>query len=312
MGLRPTIRNWVELQPCWTLASVVQLAMKVESQQTRSNNRQNQMDRGQVQIGAYNGQGGSTQKIETGPSSSGPAPYSQGRGQNRGSGTPNFNPGGRDITSKYVGEKMKCYKCGKEGHKSAECRKKNANLLVNEEVEDFEAAYENGVNINEENLLEFTEDEVLYDDKDLPALVVRRAMLAPKAIEAKPQRNNIFRTRYSAHGRLCNVIIDGGSCENFVSKEMVTKLNLVMQPHPKPYKVVWFKKGGEVKVTHQCLVPFSIGKNYSDKVLCDVVDMEACHILLGRPWQYDNKTVHLGEKNIYAFYKDGVKVVLAQ
>jgi hypothetical protein len=46
--------------------------------------------------------------------------------------------------------------------------------------------------------------------------------------------------------------------------------------------------------------------------MCDVVPMDACHILLGRPWQYDRKTVHNGLKNTYSFVKDGVKVVLAQ
>ncbi|RVW78777.1 Retrovirus-related Pol polyprotein from transposon 297 [Vitis vinifera] len=29
-----------------------------------------------------------------------------------------------------------------------------------------------------------------------------------------------------------------------------------------------------------------------------------------RPWQFDNKTVHHGEKNVYAFYKNGLKEVL--
>lgn len=32
---------------------------------------------------------------------------------------------------------------------------------------------------------------------------------------------------------------------------------------------------------------------------------------LGRPWKFDNKTVHHREKNIYAFFKNEVKVVLA-
>ena len=48
-----------------------------------------------------------------------------------------------------------------------------------------------------------------------------------------------------------------------------------------------------------------------DKVLCDVVEMEACHLLLSRPWKFDNKIAHHGEKNVYAFYKIGLKVVLA-
>ena len=39
--------------------------------------------------------------------------------------------------------------------------------------------------------------------------------------------------------------------------------------------------------------------------------MKACHLLLGRLWQFDNKIVHHGKKNAYAFYKNGLKVVLA-
>ena len=38
--------------------------------------------------------------------------------------------------------------------------------------------------------------------------------------------------------------------------------------------------------------------------------MDAYHLLLGRPWQYDKKVIHDGEKNSYTFLKDGTKVVL--
>ena len=41
-------------------------------------------------------------------------------------------------------------------------------------------------------------------------------------------------------------------------------------------------ENGELRVDKQVEIKFSIG-NYKDKVLCDVVPMEACHILLGRP-----------------------------
>ncbi|OMO68240.1 reverse transcriptase [Corchorus capsularis] len=40
---------------------------------------------------------------------------------------------------------------------------------------------------------------------------------------------------------------------------------------------------------------------YDDKVLCDVLPMQAYHVLLGRPWQYDNKVHHDGETNKYSF-----------
>ena len=50
MGLRPNVRNLVELQPCWTLSGVVQLAMKVENQQRWSNNHPIRSARGPNQL----------------------------------------------------------------------------------------------------------------------------------------------------------------------------------------------------------------------------------------------------------------------
>ena len=45
---------------------------------------------------------------------------------------------------------------------------------------------------------------------------------------------------------------------------------------------------------------------YKDKVLCDVMPMDVCHILLGRPWQFDRAAVHDAKKSTYKFFKDGV------
>ena len=50
IGLRPNVRNLVELQPCWMLSSVVQLVMKVESQQRWSNNHPIKSVRGPNQL----------------------------------------------------------------------------------------------------------------------------------------------------------------------------------------------------------------------------------------------------------------------
>ena len=38
----------------------------------------------------------------------------------------------------------------------------------------------------------------------------------------------------------------------------------------------------------QLLISFRIGK-YDDEVLCNVVLMQAGHLLLGRPWKFDRK-----------------------
>ncbi|KAL4319441.1 hypothetical protein GQ457_18G000290 [Hibiscus cannabinus] len=91
---------------------------------------------------------------------------------------------------------------------------------------------------------------------------------------------------------------------------MVEKLGLNTTKHPNPYRLQWLNDGGEIKVTKQVLVPFTIGK-YKDEVLCDVVAMGACHLLLGRPWQFDKGTLHDGVTNRYSFMHAGQKITLA-
>jgi len=56
-------------------------------------------------------------------------------------------------------------------------------------------------------------------------------------------------------------------------------------------------------------VEFQIG-NYKDKVLCDVIPMNACHVFLGRHWKYDRKAIDDGRNNIYTFEKDVEKHTL--
>ena len=106
------------------------------------------------------------------------------------------------------------------------------------------------------------------------------------------------------------MIIDSGSVENIAWKSLVAKLGLKTEKHPSPYKIGWIKKGTETLVTQQCLVTFSMGKCYVNEVVCDVVEMDACHLILGRPWQYDVDATHRCKDNVYVFFKNGRKIVL--
>ena len=107
-------------------------------------------------------------------------------------------------------------------------------------------------------------------------------------------RHNIFHTSCTSQGKFCDDVIDGGSCENVVSTTMVDKLKLSIEGYPNPYKLTWLQKDNDVKVTTRCLVEFSIGRKYHDKMWCDVIPMDACPMLLGRPWQYDQQAIHDG------------------
>jgi len=96
------------------------------------------------------------------------------------------------------------------------------------------------------------------------------------------QRENIFHTRCLIKNKLCSMIIDEGSCANMESTRVVEKLGLPTISHTKPYKLQWFSEDGEIMVNKEVLITFAIIK-YKHKILCDVVQREATHILLGRP-----------------------------
>ncbi|KAE8785797.1 hypothetical protein D1007_40437 [Hordeum vulgare] len=89
------------------------------------------------------------------------------------------------------------------------------------------------------------------------------------------------------NGKACKFVIDSCSCENLISQKLVNHLKLKTHNHSNPYTIGWIKKGVTMRITKQCNLPLSLGKHYRSNVLCDVVDMDANHLLLGRPWQFD-------------------------
>ena len=99
-----------------------------------------------------------------------------------------------------------------------------------------------------------------------------------------------------AEDNVCSLIIDGGSCENLVSKYLMNSLKLPIEQQPNPYRLEWLKKGLEVKVNE-----VGIGNSYRDEVSCDVVEFEARHVLLGRPWKHDVNAIHTEKNNFYVF-----------
>ncbi|KAK1615038.1 hypothetical protein QYE76_020555 [Lolium multiflorum] len=197
-----------------------------------------------------------------------------------------------------------CFKCGTQGHKSFEC--KNTKVMITMENGDIETLSEGEYEAlvqavaNEEDYDEESgEDPLLCTHDPSPSLVVTRVLTTqPQAME--DQRCNIFQTRAGIGGKSIKVIIDGGSCHNLASTELCEKLNLTLRKHPHPYHVQWLSDKGNVKIQHTVTVNFKIGP-YEDTVECDVVPMTVCHMLLGRPWQFDKKAIHDGYSNAYTF-----------
>lgn len=142
--------------------------------------------------------------------------------------------------------------------------------------------------------------EVIEGDTGLQILVLRRSCLAPRSSSESWLRTTLFRSTCTINDKICKLIIDSGSCANVIAEEAIQKLGIKTSPHPSPYQLAWHNNKTELMVSKQARVTFSIG-SYKDEVCCDVVPMDACHLLLGRPWQYDRDAVHRGKNNTYSF-----------
>ena len=210
-------------------------------------------------------------------------------------------------TSKPRNRDTKCWRCQGVGHIASQCPNPrtmlvlpNGDIVTDDEEEDYK---DMPPLVEEEDEIE----EVPTQDK--VGLVARRA-LATQASKDELQRDNIFYTRCHVTNKVCSLVIDPGSCTNVASALMVEKLNLPTSEHPRPYKLQWLNNSGEVRVHKQVLVTFRIGR-YEDDVMCDVVPMQAAHILLGRPWQFDKRVTFDGFLNKYSFMHNCKKITLA-
>ncbi|XP_056855628.1 uncharacterized protein LOC130505043 [Raphanus sativus] len=105
------------------------------------------------------------------------------------------------------------------------------------------------------------------------------------------------------------ILVTRRSCTNVASDTLVKKLGLVTRPLARPFRLEWLNEAGEQYVKEQVTVPLSIGR-YEDEVVCNVLPMDACHVLLGRPWQFDKKAVHDGFTNRHSFDHKGKKINL--
>ncbi|RDX94981.1 hypothetical protein CR513_22554, partial [Mucuna pruriens] len=153
--------------------------------------------------------------------------------------------------------------------------------------------------------LENCSDIEVVEPVDEVVLDARRALsIQPKEDGDVDPREHISHTRCLVQGKVCSMILDGGICTNMASIIIVEKINFQTVKHTKCYKLQWLSNIGEVKVDKQVSMSFAI-ENYKDEVLCDVVLVEAGHILLGRPWQLNCKVTHKGSKGISV---DGEKV----
>ncbi|XP_020692921.1 uncharacterized protein LOC110107104 [Dendrobium catenatum] len=288
-GLKETIQDKLEMNSVWTLSQAVNYALKAEIQLNRP-------PRGTVGRKYAAEQGGDSLKLTAASGHKTTPPVSGGPGILGAEPKPTLynrqktpvrdgNPYAKPVT-------LKCYRCFQPGHKSNDCpNRQQVQLLEGEQGDEDHDAEQ----LNEQDF-----EDLQADDGEPLAFVMEKLLIAPRQAGAS-QRHAIFRTRCTISGNVCDLLIDSGCTENIISRSVVQKLHLKTTRNPHPYKISWVKKGVEIAVTEMCRVTFSIGKSYVCEVLCDVLDMDICHLILGRPWQFDAGAIYDGRANTYSF-----------
>lgn len=181
--------------------------------------------------------------------------------------------------------RIQCHRCQGFGHVQKDCPIQRAYVAT-------EDGYITTSDVEEEEEEEEVEDEDgevfgRDDTTDYRTIVVQRVLSMQVQQPERLQRHNLFQIFFVINNRRARVIIDGGSCNNLVSSDLVKKLGLTTRTHPHPYHIQWLNDFGRAKVTQVCRVSFSIG-SYADSVDCDVVPMQACSLLQGHAWEHDN------------------------
>ena len=201
------------------------------------------------------------------------------------------------IESKASNSSIVCHKCHHKGHIASRCPQHALALdveqssLEDEEDQIFDPLDYSG---DEDNLHEDCDDDACVG--------VARFVLFTTVDNDNWKHTSIFHSIIQSGDKKCKSVIDGGSLMNVVSKDVVKLLNLKVELHPNPFRIVWVNDH-TLPVTQRCLIPIQMG-DYN------VLPMYVAHVLLGCPCLYDLNVTNFGKDNIYSFKYKGKSIIL--
>nr|KYP74046.1 hypothetical protein KK1_006714 [Cajanus cajan] len=276
-GLDLETRDQVELLPYRDLNDLVQLCVRVEQQILRQSSSKRESSHSRSHKKDYMEEEKSFENKNLLEPSKESKELAKNKEKSRDKGKDAITPHTSTKTSD-----IKCFKCLGRGDIASQCSTKKVMILRGHDTysSQEESTTSSSSESEDETRLQTSNVELVYPYEG--ELLMLRRILNSQPSGTLSQREKIFHTRCNVSKKACSLIVDSGSWCNCCSTRLVNKLSLITMPHPQPYHLQWLNKDEDIVVSQQVKVKFSIGK-YEDQVLCDIVPIEACHILLGRP-----------------------------
>ena len=230
-GLNRDIANLVDLQPYGDMVELVNLAIKVEKQ-LRSQGSSRQVSKSNSNSKTtWNTNWNADWRKDTKSVSTNTKEVAKTK-QNEVVSKDNKS----QEATKGKNREIKCFKCLGIGHIASQCP--NRRTMVIRDHGEVETESDKEDSSDDMPPLEECSDEEIEAPLSGGVFVTRRILSAQGVEdELQQQRDNLFHTRCLVQGKVCSMIIDGGSCTNVASSVMVERLGLTTIPHPHPYKL---------------------------------------------------------------------------
>ena len=215
-GLKTHIQDMLCLHTCWMVSEAFNRALLIEKQQARRVPSYPSTSRSGTPVP-------NATKSWSQPAKKGEMGYNVASSSNAAHNAP------KAPFKNQGGVAFKCFKCGEASHRAAECKKGITTRGKATMLDEFEVQEEEEHPVYDEEM----EEEIGGDQEEEEgmALMIKKTLLTPKQEKEEDWvRSSLFHTTCNIGGRVCSLVIDGGSCENLVAEEVVEKLGLKTQP----------------------------------------------------------------------------------
>jgi hypothetical protein len=158
------------------------------------------------------------------------------------------------VASSSRARDIQCHHCKGFGHVMCDFSSKHV-LVIRDDDE-----YSSASDFDEDTLALLAADYAGNDDHPeehigtgdadhYESLIMQRMLSTQMERVEQNQRHTLIQTKCVIKKWSCRMIIDGGSCNNLASSDMVDKLAHTTEPHPRPYHIQWLNNSGKTKVT---------------------------------------------------------------